>query len=108
MDARILVVGRELFPNGSSINVVARGGPIQPFGYLLHVLDFIPLNNPDFHVQSISRFSKLSTTGKIVSHATRTYNGDMLFDLETTSNIYGNFWSWTIRYVLLYFPHHRK
>lgn len=98
MSAKLLIVGRELYPDGVSICVIAGGGPLQPYGYLLHVLRFIPHDVQLLAYTDSLRFSRLSTSGKVVSQASRNYNSDVLFDLEVTSNIQGNFWTWTIRY----------
>ena len=97
MNAKLFVIGYEEFPNGTSLCVVARGGPVQHFGYLMQALRFLCLNSEQSLYRNIFRYCRLSTTGRVISTPTRTYDGDVAFELETVSNVNGNLWNWTLR-----------
>ena len=95
--AKIFITGHQMFPDGSTICAIAKGGPIHPFGYVMHVASIISLDsNPPLY-RDLSRRSRVNVTGKIVTPVARLCSNEMCFILETVAHINNNAWNWLMR-----------
>ena len=99
MIAKIFIPGRDVYPDGFVICAVVRGGPMFPFGYLMHVNRIVSAPNPE---TSPLRYARLSATGRVLSQPRRVLSGEISFDLQTVTSINGNEWNWTFRCVWIF------
>ena len=89
MMAKLFIPGSDIYPNGSVICAVVKGGPMYPFGYLMHANRIVPIPGPEI---SPFRYARLNTTGRVASRPRRLLTGDISFDLKTVTNINDNEW----------------
>ena len=98
MNAKLLISGQTEFPDGATVCVLAQGGPVNDIGYLMQALNIIFFEPHHLQLQNAFKLSRIYATGRIISSISRTYDGDVTFDLETISNVNVNIWKWNLRY----------
>ena len=99
MNAKLYISGCHTFPDGSVICAIAKGGPVHPFGFMMHVSSIISLRtNPPLY-RDVLRRSRVSVIGGIVSEPTTVGNEVMYFDVETLAHFCGTTWHWIMKYV---------
>ena len=99
MRARLFTRDYKKLPDGSTICAITKGGPMPPYGYLLHVSEIIPTNAIPPIYQSLPQFNRLSATGKVISRIKRISSSALSFDLATVTDINGNLCNWVFRFA---------
>ena len=87
------------FPDETMICAIARGGPMYPFGYLLHVTRILTLASNTPLYWDVFSHCRITTLCKILDYSSNTECNRAHFTLQTVTNIYGSQWFWTLKYV---------
>lgn len=95
----ISLTNAHLYADATMICVIARGGPMYPFGYLLYttcILTLIP-NTPLY--RDVYNHCRVSTLCKVLDIITVYEYDHAHLTVETVTSIFGCEWYWTMRYV---------
>ena len=97
MKTKLFVTGRQLFPDGTIICAIAKGGPLHPLGYLMHASSIISIQSNAPLYRDLMQRSRINATGKIISPVTRIGRDNISFNLETMAHLNDSTWLWTMR-----------
>ena len=98
-------MGNEILRNGSTHNIVARGGLVQPFGFLLELICYIPphLLSPMHNMIPKPQDYEIKVSGIIAESVVFDGNGIYCVDIKAFGKINENVCIWKLRYKLWYY-----
>ena len=95
MRAKLVISGRHTYPDGSVVCVVAKGGPLHPYGFLMRAASILSSTSEPLMYREI-RCNRISAAGQIVS-TYRDNTDEILFELQTVTHIDDREWTWIMR-----------